>query len=262
MLDTGRDLALEAGVGLSLEDLGMEEVIQKAGVPRSSVYRLWPYKDDFMDDLLCHLAGPGSWFAGEGTFDPETFTAIQAILAENADLLATAEGRRGLLREIVRVAVGRNYTSAAANLRWRIHVALIATVGSTRRAELRERIASTLEQTQSYSRRTMATAYGNLMAVLGLRPRDETRTVEHLITATAALIQGMALRKTLVDAALGEPGELPEDSEVVTSDRLLNGPVPGPGLRGEPVEWTLAALAYLALVDSFLEPDPEFTVTP
>ncbi len=39
---------------------------------------------------------------------------------------------------------------------------------------------------------------------------------------------------------------------------LLNAPVPGPGLDGEPAEWTLAAFAYLGVIDSFLELDPDF----
>jgi hypothetical protein len=40
---------------------------------------------------------------------------------------------------------------------------------------------------------------------------------------------------------------------------LLNGPVPGPGLDGKPAAWTLAAFAYLGVLDEFLELDPDFT---
>src|SRR6516164_7519707 len=56
MLDAGRELALEAGAALTIEHLRLEEVIQRARVPRSSVYRLWPYREDYTDDLLCYLA--------------------------------------------------------------------------------------------------------------------------------------------------------------------------------------------------------------
>ena len=41
-------------------------------------------------------------------------------------------------------------------------------------------------------------------------------------------------------------------------DGLLNDPIPGPGLHGEPAEWTLAAFAYLGVVDAFMELDPDF----
>jgi len=39
---------------------------------------------------------------------------------------------------------------------------------------------------------------------------------------------------------------------------LLNAPIPGPGLNGEPAPWTLAAFAYLGVVDAFTELDPDF----
>jgi hypothetical protein len=314
MLETGHELALEAGIGLSLADFSMEEVIQRARVPRSSVYRLWAYKDDYMDDLLCHMAGPGRWFAGQGAFDPETFRVVESTIVDNADLLNTAEGRRAILREIVRVAVRRNYDVGAQNRKWRIHVALIATIGSGRRDEIRDRIATTLEQTQAHSRRSMANMYRRMLVLLGLRLRDETLTIDHLITATSALMQGLTLRNVLAEAAAGAAAEakaqaaaiaegravadtdesdaaesevatgatehalaadlteadeeadnevdaqsrdeVDEDSGALTA-RLLNVPIPGPGLHGEKTEWSLAAHAYLALLDAFLEPDPD-----
>src|SRR5215469_13098238 len=109
MLEAGRELALESGAALTLEHLRLEEVIQRARVPRSSVYRMWPYKDDYIDDLLCYLAGPGSWFSDRVVFDPDTFALIERPLTENKQMLATTEGRRALLCEIVRLAALRNY---------------------------------------------------------------------------------------------------------------------------------------------------------
>jgi hypothetical protein len=41
-------------------------------------------------------------------------------------------------------------------------------------------------------------------------------------------------------------------------NRLLNVPVPGPGLDGKQAPWTLAAFAYLGVIDSFIELDPDF----
>src|ERR1700749_959508 len=83
MLDAGRELALEAGVALTIENLRLEEGIQRAGVPRSSAYRLWPYREDYTDDLLCYLAGDGSWFNDRPIFDPETFTLVKRFIDEN-----------------------------------------------------------------------------------------------------------------------------------------------------------------------------------
>src|SRR2546430_4722528 len=97
MLDAGRELALEAGAALTIEHLRLEQVIQRARVPRSSAYRLWPYKDDYIDDLLSYLAGAGSWFSGRPVLAPQTQQAVRRVLDDNEDLLATPGGRRALL---------------------------------------------------------------------------------------------------------------------------------------------------------------------
>src|SRR5215471_3289009 len=128
MLDAGRELALEAGAALTIEHLRLEEVIQRARVPRSSVYRMWPYKEDYIDDLLCYLAGPGSWFSDRVVFDPETFAVIEGVLTDNKQLLATTAGRRALLCEVVRLATARNYDALSESKAWRLHTALIATL--------------------------------------------------------------------------------------------------------------------------------------
>ena len=90
MLDAGRELAIEAGAALTIEHLRLEEVIQRARVPRSSVYRLWAYRDEYIDDLLCYLAGAGSLFGNRPVFDPETFSIASKVLADNRHLLASA----------------------------------------------------------------------------------------------------------------------------------------------------------------------------
>ena len=47
-------------------------------------------------------------------------------------------------------------------------------------------------------------------------------------------------------------------SDTAVVDSLLNAPIPGPGLHGQPAEWTLAAFAYLGVLDAFMELDPDF----
>ena len=100
MLDAGRELAIEAGAALTIEHLRLEEVIQRARVPRSSVYRLWAYRDEYIDDLLCHLAGAGSLFGDRTVFDPETFSVASrtrqyslSSLASPAPASPAASGR-------------------------------------------------------------------------------------------------------------------------------------------------------------------------
>ena len=252
MLDAGRELALEAGAALTIEHLRLEEVIQRARVPRSSVYRLWPYKEDYIDDLLSYLSGEGSWFSERPVLDPETFTAVTQIITGNKDLLASPGGRRALLCEVVRVTTAINYRVLSESSHWRLHMALVATLGSTRSGEARQRIAAALEDAQSTSRDSMVALFGQLSAALGLRMRDPARTAEHMQLAGGLLVQSMALRNVQVQAAVGDA---PRATHV---NSLLNCPLPGPGLHGEPAEWTLAAFAYLGVVDAFTELDPDF----
>jgi AcrR family transcriptional regulator len=252
MLDTGRAMAIEAGAALTIEHLRLEEVIQRARVPRSSVYRLWAYREEYIDDLLCYLAGAGSLFGERPVFDPETFSVAGKVLADNRHLLATPDGRRSLLREVVRVTAHRNYQALSESVPWRLHMALIATLGSTRSGEARKLIAAALEEAQLRSRESMVALFGYLMGEIGLRLRDPAWTADHLQLTGGLLVQALALRNLQVQAADGA-------LEAAAVDALLNGPLPGPGLNGEPAEWTLVGYAYLGLVDGFVELDPDFT---
>jgi hypothetical protein len=267
MLDAGRDMALEAGASLTIEHLLMEEVIQRARVPRSSVYRLWPHREDYVDELLCHLAGSGSWFSDRSVLDPETFTMVKQVLDENEALMATAEGRLALLREVVRVTAERNYSALTTSAPWRLHMALVATLGSTRSGEARKRIAAALEDAQRVTRESMVALLGYLMGRLGMRLRDPAYSLDHVQLAGGLLIMALAMRNVQVQTAIGEPGGPGGETSQRSSgtmagaahvNELLNGPIPGPGLDGQPALWSLAGLAYLAQIEAFIEPDPEF----
>jgi hypothetical protein len=255
MLEAGRELAIEAGAALTIEHLRVEEIIQRARVPRSSAYRMWPYREEYIDDLLCYLAGAGNWFNDRPVFDPETFTVLKQAVEDNRELIGSSEGRRALLCEIVRLTVAQNYAALTESGTWRLHMALSATLGSTRSGEARQKIAAALEQSQRVSRDSLVAVFGFLAAELGLRMRHPAATIEHMQLAGGLLVQSVALRNVQVRAAAG--GD--DSGEAALVDTLLNAPLPGPGLHGQPAEWTLAAFAYMGVVDAFIELDPDFT---
>jgi hypothetical protein len=272
MLEAGRDLALEVGAALTVEHLRLEEVIQRARVPRSSAYRMWPYREDYLDDLLCYLAGAGSWFSQRTVLDPATLELATGILDGHQHLLATPEGRRALMREVVRVLTIRNYESFSASAPWRLHMALASTLGSTRTGASRRQVAAALEDSQRRSRESIVAVFGYLCQTLGFRMRDPAWSASHLHLAGGLLVQSMALRNLQVQAALG-PGadggagagpeaeaeaEAGPRADAALVDTLLNTPLPGPGLDGAPGQWTLCAFAYLGLVEAFIELDPDF----
>jgi hypothetical protein len=255
MLEAGRDLAIESGAALTIEHLRVEEVIQRARVPRSSAYRIWAYREEYIDDLLCYLAGVGNWFNERPVFDPETFTVLKQVVEDNRELIGQPGGRRAVLCEIVRLTVAQNYHALTESGLWRLHMALSATLGSTRSGEARQKIAAALEESQRVSRESLVAVFGFLAGELGLRMRDPAATIEHMQLAGGLLVQSVALRNVQVRAAAG--GD--DSGEAAKVDALLNAPLPGPGLNGEPAEWTLAAFAYMGVVDAFIELDPDFT---
>jgi hypothetical protein len=257
MLEAGRELAIESGAALTIEHLRVEEIIQRARVPRSSAYRMWPYREDYIDDLLCYLAGAGNWFLERPVFDPETFTVLKQVVEDHRELIGSPEGRRSLLCEIVRLTVAQNYRALSESGTWRLHMALSVTLGSTRSGEARQKIAAALEESQRVSRDSLVAVYGFLAQELGLRMRDPAATIEHMQLAGGLLVQSMALRNVQVRAAAD--GDDDVAGEAATVDALLNTPLPGPGLHGQPAEWTLAAYAYMGVVDAFIELDPDFT---
>jgi small neutral amino acid transporter SnatA (MarC family) len=134
-------------------------------------------------------------------------------------------------------------------------MALSATLGSTRSGEARQKIAAALEESQRVSRDSLVAVFWFLAQELGLRMRDPAATIEHMQLAGGLLVQSVALRNVQVQAAAdgGDAGE------AAVVDTLLNVPLPGPGLHGQPAEWTLAAFAYMGVVDAFIELDPDFT---
>jgi small neutral amino acid transporter SnatA (MarC family) len=105
------------------------------------------------------------------------------------------------------------------------------------------------------SRDSLVAVFWFLAQELGLRMRDPAATIEHMQLAGGLLVQSVALRNVQVQAAAdgGDAGE------AAVVDALLNVPLPGPGLHGQPAEWTLAAFAYMGVVDAFIELDPDFT---
>lgn len=276
MLDAGRELALEAGAALTIEHLRLEEVIQRARVPRSSVYRMWPYREEYIDELLCYLAGAGSFFSDRTLIDPETFSIAAQVVTDHPGRLGSTEGRRALLCEVVRLTCTRNYHELSGSAPWRLHMALIATLGSTRSGEARRRIAAALEDSQRRSRDSIIFVLSHLATTLGVRVRDPAYTLDHVQLAGGLLVQALALRNVQVQTALAHPGAGPDGqaagtvpagdagdgpdlTEPIRVNELLNAPIPGPGLDGEPAQWTLAAFAYLGVIDAFMELDPDFT---
>ena len=251
MFEAARQLVYALGVQVSLEELSFEQVIELAGVSRSSAYRLWPYKGDFVQDLLCDLAGP-NWL-GTAAFDQETIDLAANIVMSNGDKLDSPEGRRQVLLDAVREGVAQNFKAIVESREWHIYVALNASIRTAGDDESRLRIAAALQHSEMTFVDRMADFYSGMLKVLGLRFRNDSYTVQHMAVAGAAVVEGLALRRLITTAVDGakRPPYVPDHGWSLGD--LLTANLPGPG-ESDAQHWSLAALAFLGIVDALTEP--------
>lgn len=234
MLDAAQRLVDEdGGLTVSLEHLTLDRVIKEAGASRTSVYRIWASKDDFNSDLLKDLAGP-SW-QGTAAFDDATIRLARDTVAENLGELSSAEGRRRVLLETIRLAANQNFEAVISSAQWRTYVALSATVLSMPTAnENKDVILSALRESEQIFLESMAEFYEDMSIILGLKLKSNVPSFETLAAAGAAVVEGLGLRHTL--------------NEQLVNTRLK---------YANDGDWHLASLAFLGIFDQLIEPVPD-----
>jgi len=254
MFGAARELVYQQGVQISLEELSFEHVISLAGVSRSSAYRIWPYKGDFVQDLLCDLAGP-NWL-GTAALDRETIDLAWRIVDENASELDTAEGRRRVLLEAVKRCVMQNFTALRESNEWHIYVALNATAKSARNEESRLRVVAAQQHSEMTFIDRMTEFYTEILAELGLQMRHSAYTIRHLAMAGAAIVEGLALRQLIADTVekAKRPPLVPDHGWSFSG--VLSAPLPAP-MGSRDLDWSLAAIGFLGILNIMTEPVPE-----
>lgn len=230
-------LTKSGGLTVSLAHLNMEDLIRIADVPRSSAYRVWEAKESFYVDLMERMIEP---VEGSGAaFDQETLRIATEVVETHRSRLATAEGRRSVLREAVRQGVQRNFEAVSRSLSWSTSTALIATLPTLDGPD-RQRILDALKRTESHFIERMAQFYAGMMKELGLRFKS-AYNAEMLAATASSVVEG------LIGRSLTNPG-------------IVHTPVPLPGIDGQTVPWHLAAVGFLGIVDEMVEPDPAWHV--
>jgi len=255
LLAAGRAWLCDRGVTASPRGLSLAELARRADVPLPAARQAWPCEADFVSDVMCHLAGPECF--GSEAFDSQTLDIGLAVLREHDDLLGTARGRRAVIGEAIRQAVPRNLSATIASPHWRLYLALVAAAPSMPDDRARQRIATALHESVAGFVRRMSQFYAGLADLLTLRFRHPAYRFEHVTTAGAALVEGFALRQLLADAY--QPGDSQVGGQAggagaePSLHALLGDPLPGPGVRGGEASWTLLALAFDGLVDTFFD---------
>jgi len=234
MLGTAVAMVNRTGLTVSLDHIGLEDVIRDAGVSRSAVYRRWPYKDLFISDLVKQLAKDAT-----PTIVADELSMIRRIAAEHSGWLETPELRHGLVIELFRQLPLLDFQTLFESAGWRTYLALHATFMSLADGELRDQVGLALAQSEQEHRTRVAQAWEQLAGLLGYRLRPESGVTFEVIAALLdATIRG------LVIMALATPG--------IAAHRAQATPF-GAAARQE---WSLPALGLAAIASAFLEPDP------
>jgi AcrR family transcriptional regulator len=234
MLRTAAAMVHRTGLTVSLDHIGLEDVIRDADVSRSAVYRRWPYKDLFISDLVKQLAATAT-----PTIVTDELAMIRQIAANHLDWLETSELRDGLVMELFRQLSLLDFQTLYESAGWRTYLALHATFMSLADGELREEVGLALAQSEREHRARVAQAWEQLAGLLGYRLRPESGVTFDIV----AMLLDAAIRG-LVIMALSTPG--------IATHRVQARPAGAVSAD----EWSVPALGMVGVASAFLEPDP------
>ena len=237
MLDVAVSLVHQQGISAELDDLAFEQIVQEAGVPRDSAYRRWPKLHKFYGEVLLELAS--------GTTLPVTESAIAepagAIVLDRIEHLGTAQGRRNVVVEMFRVAIGADYDSIIASPEWNTFAALVACHQGIADDGIRDAVAAELAATEDRYVLARARVYAQLSAILGYRlvpPLAGPDGFELMSRAAGAAIMGLVAK-----IGLGGPAyESPRYLRAFGSTDVA--------------EWRPSTYIMASTIFSFIEPDP------
>lgn len=236
MLDTAVQMAHEEGLRVSFDLQRLEDVIARAGVSRSAVYKRWPRKDQFYGQVLLRLARAGHPILAQ---DSGTIRVVAEVALGHPELWQTASGRRALVVELCRQGALHNFETLKDQTEWQIYIALHATFLSLPDNRFQEAMRDALSESEQGFIQRMARFYETMLRLLGFRLRPEAAALgyEDLASLGGAVVMGSVLTS-------GAGG-------LLTERRLQLDPFN----TGRVDEWTLPALGFADIILSSVEED-------
>jgi len=253
MLEAAAELIHREGLTVSLQHISMDGLASLAGISRSAVYRAWPNREDFFDELLLKLCYEPE--SHPMVFDGDTLNqALQELkdqLSDDPDVLSTAKGRKMVMVEMCRRGATANYENLVAHTAWRTWIALAATTMSYSEP-MKSRLQSAIAETEGAYVNNMAAFYQVLGDVLGRRIlpqfRSDSESGRHeyayLAATGSATMEGIVLRSANFPAQ--GTGTTPDVSEPASDA--------DPFETGKTGNWNAAAIAFTGTFMAMTEP--------
>ena len=238
LVQAGTDLLWEEGLAAGAEHLSFKRVFDRleesSGVRvthASVIGRIWQNQEEYQTEVLTRLAQLDI---------PDVDATIGAALSDFGEPdTSTAETRWRAAMEICRIAGGTTLESLIHSRMWPrwmgIWALAVVDAGSPRKQPIVDALLAAEETADDYYEERYAFA----MQALGLRVRDPF-TLRHFVASIDLLAQGCALRAAV---------------DPTVSDRIGRPTAPD----GADQDWTLFAVGIEALVQQFVEIDPDWT---
>lgn len=174
------------GLTVGFDHVRLENLIRLAGVPRSSVYRIWSSRDEFVADLVVELSTRHRADVGAGP---------AAIVPPGTPPPGPAAFREAVAAEAV-----RQLGATVASTLWRTRLALLASAAAPADDAVRRAVLDSLARLEEQRTASAGDHYGRLLDAAGRRMRAGL-SVADLAAASNALVDGWAIRSTVLAGA-------------------------------------------------------------
>lgn len=223
------------GLSLGIDAAVIEKLSAEAGISARQFAKTWPSTDAFLTDLFCELANQ----AQIDRADTQTLLTTWQYLGTRVDDLRSVDGRRRVLIDLIRTVMEYNFDVVTASSKWRTYAALSTTILSWPEGDARTRVLDALRASELAFVETMESFYRNLLPTIGYRLKPVFRNdYQTFVVAAASVIEGLGVVRASVPALVESHFDIPAENGTET--------------------WSVAALAFMGVLDAFFELDPDF----